>query len=109
MAHKIAGRNMFFLYMYIIHVLFALLLKHGGNGSIVIAADLLHFNPYWVVPSVPLSCHLWGLVAGTCLSGHWSATYYRATNRYSFAWYHSEIQGHDLFCIGSYVSHLHQC
>ena len=50
MAHKITGRYMFFLYMYIIHVLFALLLKHGGNGSIVIAADLLHFNPYWVCP-----------------------------------------------------------
>ena len=46
MAHKITGRNMFFLYMYIIHVSFALLLKHGGNGSIVIAAGLLHFNPY---------------------------------------------------------------
>ena len=50
MAHKITGRNMFLLYMYIIYVLFALLLKHGGNGSIVIAADLLHFNPYWGCP-----------------------------------------------------------
>ena len=34
MAHKITGRNMFFLYTYIIHVLFALLLKHGGNGKL---------------------------------------------------------------------------
>ena len=50
MAHKISGRNMFILYMYNIHVLFALLPKHGENSSTVIAAGLLRFNPYWVCP-----------------------------------------------------------
>lgn len=49
MAHKITCRNMcflsfffFFSYMYNIHVLFALLPKHGANSSSVIAAGLLH-------------------------------------------------------------------
>ena len=32
------------------HVLFALHPKREGNGSIVIAAGLLHFDPYWVCP-----------------------------------------------------------
>ena len=91
---------MFNLYKYNIHVLFVLLPKHGGNSSTVIVAGLLRFHPYWVCPVCVSVWHFWGLVARTCLSGHWSATCYRVTNSYSL---HGVIliQERELFCIAS--------